>query len=240
MGKHGTLLKELDDNLEKLTKELTNFSGQELDSKMKLKRKQYIALKEIDNYVSKYEWVGSDKNVERVKFFRDSGFDFSLFREHFDMTSNSLKSFFYRINKKLEEVIGEDTIDLIMSKYDKVVYGIINFRILSKTYKMEDILLQECYANFPKPKLDFYKMFECRNEIEFCYRYSRAGFENALSQIDMDKLAFLMYISQNSVEKYKEEQKDFIQVIQGINLDFQEYKERLEQEEINFLESKNL
>jgi len=231
MGKHGTLLKELDENLRKLTKELKSFTGQVYDDKMLLKRKQFTALKEIDRFISKYEWVGSEKNVERIKFFRESGYDYSLVRDKFDIGSNALKSFIYRTNQKLEQVVGADTIDMIMSKYDKVAYGIINFRILSKTYKLEDILLPDCYKEFPTPKLDLYKMYDCKDEIAFCYTYSKAGFENALEQIDKDKLAFLLYISQNSVDKYKEEQKDFIQVIQGINIELNEYLEQLKEQE---------
>ena len=131
------------------------------------------------------------------------------------------------MNRRLLDSIGEGTIDMIISRNDTVSLGLIRFRICSGRYPMSEILVDEFYKNMPEPKIDFYNIFECEEEIKLMYLFSKWGMQEAISKCDLGKLAFLMYITQNPVERYAEEQKDLISLFQGINIGFDDYMYKL-------------
>ena len=232
MGKRGTLLKELDDSLSQVQTLIKKGADEQ---KMDLYKRQFRALTEINEYVSTYEWAGHEKNREKLRMIRESGFDYDFIRSELNMSSDALKSFLYRNNQKLEKYIGETTLDLIMSKNNTVGYGLMNFRLSAGIYKPEDIFMPYCYERFPEGKFDFIKLFESEPELRFLYTYSKVGFEEALANIDMTKLSALLYILKNpNIEKYREEQKDFIQVLLGINMTFEDYLMKLDNQRFEY------
>ncbi len=234
MGKKGTILKELDDAIrirkEKMNSKSLDKSSLEFD----LCKKQLRALLEIDDAVSKYEWVGKQDAVERIKFVRDSHFDYDLVREKYNMSESALKSFMFRLNKKLSDYIGEDTIDLIVSRHNKISLGLIQFRVCSGQYSLSNIFIKGFYEKLPPEKLDLYNIFDCKEEIKLLYYFSNFNMQQKLAECDMDKLAWLIYIMQHSTERYKEEQKDLISLYQGINIRLEDYMGKISELETKY------
>lgn len=228
MSKKGTILKELDDGLMNVSKKIKEFQGDTSSEQYRLYRKQLMALQEIDSFVSKYEWVGTESAKEKIKAVRESYYDYNLIKEKYGLSKDGMKGLMYRLNQKLEKLIGEDTIDLILSRYDKVAFGIIQFRICSKTYSLDKILLNECYTNLLPAKLDLLRVEDCLTEIEFLYTYSLFGMQEKLKKCNSDRLAFLKFILENSTERYKQEQKDIISMLQGVNVSFSDYIRQLQ------------
>ncbi len=167
--------------------------------------------------------------LEKIQFLRESYYDYNLVKRHFNLSADGLKSLLFRTNKKLIDKIGADTLDLVLSRYDKVSLGLTQFRVRSGKYKLEDILLLDFYSLLPESKLDFYKVEDCEREIKTLYQYSNLGMKEALSYCDKDKLSFLLYILQNTTERYKEDQKDLISLLLGINWSIDEYLKKLSQ-----------
>lgn len=228
MSKKKMVLRELDDALSFVRNKLDALGDDVENENYLLLCKQLRALEEIDNFVSDYAWVGKQESVkERVRFIRESGYDYDFVRRELNMSADALKSLVTRTNKRLTECIGDGTIDMIISRNETVSLGLIRFRICSGRYSMADILISDFYKSMPEGKIDFYDIFECEEEIKLMYLFSNWGMQEAIAKCDMNKLAFLMYITQNSVERYAEEQKDLISLFQGINIGFDDYMEKL-------------
>lgn len=227
MSKRKMYLKELDEAFIFVRSRLQNEKDKESDNYF-LYLRQLKALEEIDKYVSSYVWVGKGDEVkERIKFIRDSQYDYELVRRELGLSPDALKGLVMRANKRLAEKIGASTIDLVISRNDTVSFGLTQFRICSGRYALSDILISDVYGKLPDPKVDFFHIFECENEIRFMYKYSRFGMGEELEKCSPEKLAFLRYILENSTERYIEEQKDLISVLQGVNISFEDYLEKL-------------
>ena len=228
MSKKKMVMKELDDALVFVRNKLEIYSENDKSENYSLLCKQLRALEEVDAFVSEYSWVGKQDGVkEKVKFIRESGYDYDFIRRELGLSVDALKSLVKRMNRRLTDAIGEGTIDMIISRKDTVSLGLIRFRICSGRYPMSDILVDEFYKSMPEPKIDFYNIFECEEEIKLMYLFSKWGMQEAISKCDLGKLAFLMYITQNPVERYAEEQKDLISLFQGINIGIDDYMDKL-------------
>ena len=84
MGKRGTLLKELDDSLIQVQTLIKKGAD---EKKMDLYKKQFRALNEINEYVSTYEWAGHEKNREKLRMIRESGFDYDFIETTASLTN---------------------------------------------------------------------------------------------------------------------------------------------------------
>lgn len=225
MKKSKMILKEFDKNYAKLKIQKNN----KVELKSDLFNRQWEAMEEIKRYIDSYQWVTEEKVKEKLKFIRDSNYDYELVRQRFNMSSNALKCFVYQNSKKLEQKIGSDTISSVLSSYDeKVKHGLTTFRVLSGIYTVEEILLKECYAILPKGEdFSFFNLKDCIAEINFLYTYSKIGLEFAFDELNPKILNFLYYIMTHEVKKYQELQKDLLMVLQGINIDIDEFIERI-------------
>lgn len=235
MSKKSSALQVIDTNLKLLREKYFQLENSSDTAAFDLCRRQLFVLEEIASYVDSYEWLGTIPKegvkmggvLEKVKFIRESYYDYNLVRQHFDLSADAMKSLMFRINKKLLDKIGEDTLDLVLSRYDKVSLGLMQFRIKSGKYKMSEILLPDFYGLLPEPKLDFYKIENCETEIKTLYQFSRFGMQELLNNCDSSKLAFLLFILQNTTERYKEEQKDLVSLLMGINWSIDDYLKKL-------------
>lgn len=226
----GSQLKKLDDGIIFLTVRL-----QELEDKdekeseeYKLLSKKLRALDEILDYVNKYKWVKNKNIIEKLKLCRGCGFDYNLIKEELNLSDSALKSFMFRVNKALNEKIGENTIGLILSDSAKWSEGVMQFRILSGTYSLADVLFKECYNDLPEKKFTTFSLKECIPEIEYIYTYSDIGRKRSREVLDNDKLAFLRFILESETEKYREDQKNLMLVLQGINISFEDFMKDLQ------------
>ena len=233
MSKRGAILKEFDDALRDAKKKLKELENNSDSEEYSLYSKQLQALEEVNEYISSYDWVGREEVVKKVKFVRDSNYDYDLVRKELNLSADALKSLLFRMNKRLIEHIGPDTIDLITSHKNTVGKGIVQFRICSGKYSMKDIILKGVMEKLPKEKFDFYNIYDCINEIKFLYKYSDFGMEEALDSCDLNKLAFLLYITQNPVDRYSSAQKDLIMLLQGLNIELNDYIEMLDRERLD-------
>lgn len=226
----GSQLKKLDDGIVSLTQRLRELEEDDSTQQTEyvLLNKKLRALNEILEYVNSYKWVCHKNIIEKLKFCRGCGFDYDLIKKELDMTNSSLKSFMYRVNKALNSKIGENTISMILSDSDKWSDGVMQFRILSGTYKLDDVLFKECYEDLPEKKFTTYSIKECLPEIKYIYTYSNIAKQRAKASLDEDKLAFIRYILESETERYREEQKNLMLVLQGINITYEQFLKYVE------------
>ena len=188
-----TQLKKLDDGLIFLNSKLKDLeSNDEIESEeYKLISKKIRALNEILEYVNTYNWVSHQAVIDKIKVIRYCEYNYEEIQEKLELSEASLKSFMYRINKSLNSKIGENTIKMILSNKDNWNDGLMQFRILSGVYDLSDVMVPECYSSLPEKKFQTYSLKECLAEIDFIYRYSHQGIEDAKAKLDVNKLAFL-------------------------------------------------
>lgn len=224
-----TQLKKLDDGLVFLNSKLKNLEcNDEIDSnEYKLVSKKIRALNEILEYVNTYNWVSHKVVIDKIKFIRFCEYNYDEIQRELGLSEASLKSFMYRINKSLNSKIGENTIKMILSDKDNWSDGLMQFRILSGVYDLSDVMVPECYSQLPEKKFSTYSLKECMAEIDFIYKYSNQGIKDAIGQLDMNKLAFLRYILESETDKYRQEQKDLTLVLQGTNISYDEFIEKV-------------
>lgn len=228
MSRRKMRLQELDDAFILIRSKLEN-EEDKLGQNYSLYLRQLQKLEEIDAFVSTYEWVGKSQEArDRVKFIRDSGYDYDLCRRELNLSVDALKSIIKRANKSFSEKIGETTVDLIISRNNTISLGMTEFGICSGKYKLSEILNSDFYEMMPQGKVDFFDIFDCEEEIKVMYMFSQFGMKEILAKCNLKKLALLRYILENPTERYAEEQKDLISLLMGVNIDLDTYLENLD------------
>lgn len=223
MSKRKMKLQELDDAFILVRSRLQNEADHTSDNYY-LYLRQLKNLEKIDAYVSTYEWVSKTQEVkDKVKFIRESGYDYELCRRELKLSADGLKGLIKRANKSFVEKVGESTIDLVISRNNTVGLGMTQFGICSGKYKLSEILNKDFYEMLPEAKIDFFNIFDCEEEIRTMYFNSQFGMKSLLDKCSPEKFAFLRYILENPTERYIEEQKDLISLLLGVNIDFDTY-----------------
>lgn len=221
----GSQLKKLDEGIIFLTEKLNkiDISDEISSSEFDLVSRKLRALNEILEYVNTYKWVKHLAVIDKIKFIRHCDYDYQLIKRELHLSDDALKSFMYRINQNLNQKIGEKTISLILSNEKNWSDGLMQFRILSGTYSLKEVLLSECYSDLPEKKFTTYSLKECLKEIEYIYTYSDICRKLSKRDLDENKLAFIRYILESETEKYRQEQKDLMLVLQGINITYEDF-----------------
>ena len=223
MSKRKMKLQELDDAFILVRSRLQNEADHTSDNYY-LYLRQLKNLEKIDAYVSTYEWVSKTQEVrDKIKFIRDSGYDYEVCRRELKLSPDGLKGLIKRANKSFTEKVGESTIDLVISRNNTVGLGMTQFGICSGKYKLSEILNSDLYEMLPDAKVDFFNIFDCEEEIKVMYFNSHFGIKEMFNKCNPKKFAFLRYILENSTERYIEEQKDLISLLMGVNIDFETY-----------------
>ena len=223
MSKRKMKLQELDDAFILVRSRLQNEVDHTSDNYY-LYLRQLKNLEKIDAYVSTYEWVSKTQEVkDKVKFIRESGYDYELCRRELKLSADGLKGLIKRANKSFTEKVGESTIDLVISRNNTVGLGMTQFGICSGKYKLSEILNKDFYEMLPEAKIDFFNIFDCEEEIKTMYYNSQFGMKSLLDKCSPEKFAFLRYILENPTERYIEEQKDLISLLLGVNIDYDTY-----------------
>lgn len=230
------ILRDIDRSLPEVRLKLKKSKGK--SDKEKLYTRQLKALEQIVEYIDSYEWLRESKIKERIKFIREVEYDFNLIERELGMSYNAFKCFMYRMNRKLEEKIGRDTLSLVLSnKEENIALGVVNFRIQSGTYNLKNILLSDSFEILPKPKFHLFKIEDCKNEIKFLYDYSKIAMQFAYEDLNIENLEFLLYILTNETERYRKDQREIISLLQGIQIGIEEYMGRFKVNETDEEES---
>ena len=230
MSMQKSTLRELDSDYINIKLKFKKTSNQ--DEKYRLYQKQFNALTKVKDYVDSYKWLKNKKAQEKLDFIRKSDYDYKLAQKELGMTYNAVKCFMYQKDKLLIENIGADTLSLITSNNEEnISLGLMNFYVQSGTFDLENIFLKECLDNLPKPKLHFYDLKECLNEIYALYTYTKIARQFAFEDLDPEKLEMLVYILTQETEKYRKEQKLLLSLFQGINIGIEDFKDMMESEE---------
>lgn len=198
--------------------------------KYELYSKQLKALGEIKSYIDSYKWVKGSKVQERLKFLRDTDYDYSLAEEKFGISKNALRCFVFRQSKNLSECIGEDTLSLILSEKDNVADGLTNFRVKSGVYSLDKILMKEAFESLPTEEMELINFKDCKAELQYLYTYSKIAQQFALEDLDQTKLSALLYILNHDMkkQKFRTMKRVLLSLLQGVNIDIDEFMENLE------------
>lgn len=196
----------------------------------KFYQKQQKALNQIVEYRDGLEWIKKADMKEKFTFCFKCGFDYEMITEHFGIGYETAKSLVFRLSNKFEEKIGSETLDLICdTSEDNVGVGIVAFYVNIGKFTKSNLFLSSIVDRLPEENCDkVFEMSECVNEIEFLYLYSRKGFETAFSNIDMEKLANVLYAIGKDTEKYKKERKTLVSLFrEDTNMDLEKAEEEL-------------
>lgn len=223
-------VKDFDNTYRNLEQKLKSRSADKTSSTYQLYQKQLRALTEIKDYIDSYEWLKREDEKEKLKFLREVDFDYKAAMDKYKVSKNSLVCFMYRESKKLNEVIGENTIPLILSDKDTVSDGIVNFRIKTGVYSLEKILMKETFDNLPQDEMNLFSFKDCKEEILYLYTYSKIAREFAYEDISESKLAFILYVIGHDLKKkkYRDMKKLLLSLLQGVNISIEDFVEKLD------------
>lgn len=197
---------------------------------IKFYQKQQRALNQIVEYRDSLDWIKKSDMKEKFTFCFKCGFDYDMITEHFKIGYETAKSLVFRLSNKFEEKIGSDTLDLICdTAEDNVGAGIVAFYVSIGKFTKSNLFLSSIVDRLPEENCDkVFEMSECANEIEFLYLYSKKGFETALRNIDLEKLANVLYAMGRETEKYKKERKTLVSLFrEDTNMDLEKAEEEL-------------
>lgn len=192
-------------------------------------RTQLLALRRVDEYVDSLEWLAREDAKTRIQVVRAANFDYEVASEELKETIGSLKVFVSYCNKRLEEKVGENTIDLIMA--GRVKEGVVQFESLRGTYTRKSLMLCEVQEKLPKPEFKPIALKTCTKELQFLHKYSTAEMEREYAGLDKRKLLFLMYILEANTPKHSKDKYEMVKMLTG-NCSIEEYLYEIEAKEL--------
>ncbi len=234
MGKKGGVFKEIEVGFSDLNKRIEVAKKKKDESKLELCDKQLKALNQVAEYVFSYTWVKKDKVKLILEDIHLNNYDYTWVAEKYGMSKNEMKCFVYRNMNIISEKIGSHTLELILSSEDKVNLGLLSFRLASGQIKLEDMFIQDLLNKVPKAKEHYFKLENCIEELRFLYNYTKFMMDFSFSQLDKEKLEFVMWLLSSPTDHYKVQQKDLIAAMLGKNLTMDEFIDSLVKEKKPF------
>ena len=161
------------------------------EEELALLDEEMAALKEISNFIKEGKWLKKSTAVDRLLYTLRHGVPKAA--EYFGCTKENLRSTLTNYSKKLEGIIGSDTIDIILNGNPQG--GLMQFYFGSNIFSVDKILMNAASEYMPAPKYNpDFRVSDCINEIKLLRICSDAYMKSVLERINMDKLSYILYV----------------------------------------------
>ncbi|WP_096202929.1 hypothetical protein [Bacillus sp. FJAT-45350] len=193
-----------------------NLNDQNLynEDERQLEQKKLDALMLIVDFINKQEYLSHQKSKERLKYFLKNKLDYEKARLHFNTSKNSIEASVSYIGKKLEKLIGLDTIDMILE--GRIDEALTQFHIGTGKVKTSDWFIEGVHNYLPEPKKDILLSFEdCQEEITLLGMFSHFYLEDLFKLYNADKLSHLLYVLNSTDAKIADEREILCRLING-------------------------
>lgn len=186
-------------------------------------QKRLDALNEVLGYIKSGEWASTKKAKERMIFTMKNGNEAAA--EKYETTLSSIKVSMSQYSTTIRNIIGVDTIQLIMD--GKVEEGLTQFRCRTGTLTLDTLMLHRPMTVFTRDydiSQDI-KLSDCRVEMEFIHKYLDSSYQRDVERCDKNKLAYIKHLMSTDIGhaderaalvKYLLNDLDIDEVIKGV------------------------
>lgn len=205
-------LKELE-NAVKITQANLNNDNIEGDLR-KLELQKLNALMEIVIFVKELSWLKQEKAKEKMNFLLTTKFNYKEAQKKYNTSKNAIEVFVSYAQKKLIDIIGKDTIKLILQ--GDIDFAMSHFRTINnQSNQINEWFLAGLTEFLPKPDKNSFLLEECRNELLLIGRLSYFNIKEMFRTINNQKLAHLLYILNSTDGKFADEKEVLISFLKG-------------------------
>lgn len=188
------VFKEIIDSLKAINQETTVYRGTGSRDE-ELAHEKYQLLLEIKEYMRDLEWISREETKDKLIKVVKSNYNYQQVAKLFDTTPKSIKSSISELSKRFKHIIGNSTLKLI----EEGNITLARYQFLAGTGKIKtsDFLLPVVRDILSEKVGDFkgiYSLRQCHKEIKFLKKYSIAALEQSLEELNMDKLAFVLFL----------------------------------------------
>lgn len=185
------------------------------EEERQLEQKKLDALMLIVDFIIKQEYLSHQKSKERLSFFLKNKFDYEKTRLHFNTSKNSIEASVSYIGKKLENLIGPNTINMILE--GRVDEALTQFYIGTGQVKTDEWFIEGVKSYFPTPNKDVtLSLPDCKEEIHLLGVFTKLHLEGLVNSYDHNKLAYLLYILNSTDEKVADERQVLFRLLKGV------------------------
>lgn len=154
---------------------------------------------EIKTYLFSYKWLSKGPAKDRMRVYLESGLDYDVLCEQCNLSYEQAKNAVKWANKQFKKKIGENTLSLIKQGY--LGEARAAFYMASGQMKVEKFVSADCYDKLPKAKFDIFSLADCEIELRILNLISKSTLQQYLSEMDEDKMAYLIYLLEGSSKK---------------------------------------
>ena len=196
------IFKELESAIKSVKRELHNIkvaAGTDSNSEKLefLLQKKLDALLELLDYVKSGDWASTKKAKERMLYTMQNGNEAAA--EKFETTLASVKVSMSQYSTTIRNIIGGDTIQLILD--GKVDEGLTQFRCRTGNLTLDTLMLHRPMTVFTK---DYditkeIKLSDCKYEMEVIHKYLDSTYQKDIAQCDKNKLGYLKHLMSTDI-----------------------------------------
>lgn len=169
--------------------------------------KELSLLKEISEYIKEGSWLSRKPALERLLVILKKGPEAAM--KQYDCTRESINSTLTGYSRRLEKLIGVDTIDLIL--HGEVEKARMQFYTGTNQVALEKLIAEEVMESFPESAFNDTNLSSCMTEFKMLKVVSKAYLTSLYKKVDVNKLAYIRYImesmdsdfAQDKIEIYK-------------------------------------
>ena len=208
--------------LEHAIKSVTREKKQTNDTKkLALIDEKLNALFEISEYIKAGEWLGKTSAIDRMRYSLKH--TIAETAEKFECSKDSVSSSLTKYSRKLEGLIGSNTISMIVE--GKVREGLVQFYLKSGAFSVEQIIASDVHSYLPdQAELEDCSIAECLNELKVLRICSSAYIKNLFKRVSLEKVAFLLYILNSEDSKYADIRREMYMFLTSKEGDIDAFK----------------
>lgn len=179
-----------------------------------LEKSKMQVLGRIIHYI-RTEGVKRGTAKAKLDALMQTHFDYERVGAMFNTSANSIQASMSYLSKNLENKVGKDTIDLLLS--GKVEESISNFETCSNTYLLEELILMEFSERIPITLPRQVSIADCGRELEFLRSINIASLRQQFASLELEKFILIRYILESRDGRYKSERQAIHQYLIGNN-----------------------
>lgn len=170
-------------------------------------------LKEIIEYRDSLKWLYKGQSKKRIEVFLKSGYDYVALCETFNIKRTTATSVVNWAGRQFKKKVGENTYELLEQGY--VEEALVAFYMGSGQMRTDKFLMSDFAKHMPEAELQFYKLYECKEELKLLEDMSRASVVKRLKAVDKKKLAYLRYLLEGHSKRAELLRPSIIALLQG-------------------------
>jgi hypothetical protein len=150
-----------------------------------------------------------------MRFYFTSKFNCHSTASKFGTSVNAIEVFVSYWQKKLREMIGQETVDLILN--DDIDTAMVQFRVgTGQNGYSTDLFLAGINQLLPSPKRNqFFLIEECFRELTYFVHFSHFNINNVLHSLDQEKVAHLLFLMNSEDKRFATEREAIWRLLKG-------------------------